>query len=289
MNFDGAVPGIPDARVQTVPQLPSQLAGAIQVGPHSQARPGALLRVVNGTARFLVTHGNRVEVAPEAGVDPDDVNIYLAGGVRGALIHQRGELPLHAAALVPPRGDFAVAICGVSGMGKSTLAAELFHRGWSLLADDLTRVTADGDETLAWPGGGNIKLMRDAVERLGMQASTMRRVASVVDKVLLETTPLVLPVRLGGVVSLHRSPPFGVHFLQQGEGIALLSEQTFRAHYIAALGTTALHMRMIMKVAASCWFATASGCRGSAALADEIDRLCRAGTTVERQRSLPGA
>jgi hypothetical protein len=273
MNWDGEMPGIPGAIVKTVPHLPTLLPGAIQVGPHSQARPGALLRVVQGTARFLVTAGVTIEVAVEAGVDPSDVGSFLMGGVRGALIHQRGELPLHAATLVPPQGDNAVAICGPSGVGKSTLAAALVLRGWSLLADDLTRVSLRDSIVTAWPGGTGIKLMPDAVDYLGIDASQLRRVASAVEKLLLQAPAHPTPVALGCVIALHRSPSSRIEVLERSEAIAVVSAQTFRPHYISALGIAEQHLRMVLEVAGQCRCAAASGYHGVASLADAIVRF----------------
>src|SRR6266702_2245306 len=203
MSWEGAVPGVPDASVLQVAALPTWLAGARQVGPHSQARPGALLRVVPCVARYLVTGGNRIEVAPEASANPTEIVSFLLGGVRGALIHQRGELPLHASTVVPPGGSQAVAICGPSGVGKSTLAAELVQRGWSLLADDLTRVVHANSTVEAWPSSGGIKLTSDAMARLGLRAATLQEAAG--GKKVWPTAAQDRPVPLGWIVLLERS------------------------------------------------------------------------------------
>jgi hypothetical protein len=54
------------------------------------------------------------------------------------VLHLQGREVLHASAVLSPRG--AVAFCGDSGVGKSTLACALGRRGWPTLCDD----------TLAW-------------------------------------------------------------------------------------------------------------------------------------------
>lgn len=63
----------------------------------------------------------------------------------------RGYEALHAGAVATEAG--AVAIVAAAGGGKSTLLAELLHRGERLLADDVVVLEADGDgPPLAHPG-----------------------------------------------------------------------------------------------------------------------------------------
>jgi hypothetical protein len=61
--------GIPDAVVRFVPELPSHLPDGERAGIYAQARPGQLLQVVPGVARYLVRNGTIIEVAPESGAD----------------------------------------------------------------------------------------------------------------------------------------------------------------------------------------------------------------------------
>jgi hypothetical protein len=75
------------------------------------------------------------------------------------LLAERGDLALHAAVLA--RDGRAVAFCGASMRGKSTLAAELAARGYALLGDDSAILTLDGDDgMLAWPGPSGSRLRR---------------------------------------------------------------------------------------------------------------------------------
>src|ERR1051325_4103767 len=164
LSFGGRVVTIvevPDAIVRFVDSLPESLDGAIPVGPYSQARPGALLRVVPGIGRFLASGGMTIEVFVEEGADPDAVDALIHGGLLGALIHQRGDLPLHASTLVSPDRRRTLAIAGDTGSGKSTTAYELIRRGWKLLSDDLTRVTIENGFATAWPGRTRLRLMSD--------------------------------------------------------------------------------------------------------------------------------
>lgn len=202
MDIDGPVSGIPGANIRRVKGLSEHLPGGEPAGQYVEAMPGQLLITVPGVCRCLVRDGLSIEYAPEPDADPGAVILFLNGGARGALIHQRGELPLHAATLVPPGGDTALAICGASGAGKSTLAAELSRRGWLLVADDTTRVTWRETHAIAWPSRDSIKLWRDACDANDMDVAGLERVTAALDKYYLHAPTLNRPVRLAAVCEL---------------------------------------------------------------------------------------
>jgi hypothetical protein len=204
---------------------------------------------------------------------------YLHGGVRGALIHQRGELPLHATTVLPPNGDGAVAICGSSGMGKSTLAAALVRQGWSLISDDLTRITWADRTPLVWPCRTGIKLMPDAAARLGLTLESLERAAA--GKVLMPAATPPGSVRLSCVITLGNDPSPSWRVLEGTAALAMLTQQTFRLHYVAALGMVAQHFQMTTRLVATCLCASVSRRVGVAALAKMLhtrhaikDRTC---------------
>jgi hypothetical protein len=123
-------------------------------------RSGRARYFIPGTAAYLVEGGDRITIAAEMAPDSPDVRLFLLGSVFGLLCHQRGVLPLHAAS-IEVDGQ-AIALAGVSGVGKSTLAAAFMRRGYPLLADDVTPVAFGADAIRFLPGLRSIRLWADS-------------------------------------------------------------------------------------------------------------------------------
>lgn len=243
---------IDDAIVRSVDELPETLEGATQVGPYSCAKPGMLLRVVPGVGRFLARDGSTLEYCTEPGADPAAVEALLEGGVFGALIHQRGELPLHATTLVSPLRDRAIAIAGDSGAGKSTTAFELLRRGWMMVSDDLTRVTIDGGRPTAWPGRSRLRLLTDACERFGLDVASLAPAPNWPGKYIVDVARWNEPVALSSLVALERTDgTFAIDVMRGAAAVRTLAEQTYRIHYVDALGQTRRHLELVAATASA--------------------------------------
>jgi hypothetical protein len=267
--------GVEGAVVRTVTDLPDLLEGAVRVGPYSVARPDAVLRIVPGLARFLARDGNAIEVAPEQGADWGDIESLLEGPLAAALIHQRGELPLHGAALIPPDANLALVIVGPRGAGKSTVAYELVRRGWRLVSDDLTRITWTDGRVLVWPGRAGIKLCRDACERFGLEAAGMVKVAGDRDKVLAPVAAEKGTFQLDAIAAIDREATNGCSRVTGAAGMALISEHTFRAGYIAALGQAPAHLRMVSAILPRIPLFRLSGPYSPGQFAERLSRIVR--------------
>ena len=133
-----------------------------------------LMFVAPQVARFKIVGGSEILVEPDGDVPIRNVRIFLLGSAFGALLHQRGLLPLHANA-VEIDGK-AVAFMGESGAGKSTLAAWFHDRGYRIIADDVCVVQFDeGGRLRAHPGLPRLRLWAEALEALGRTPSAYER------------------------------------------------------------------------------------------------------------------
>lgn len=220
----------------------------VNVGPWTWAQPGRLLFEVPGIARYLVRDGSTIEVAVVPGADRDAAELILHAYARGALIHQRGELPLNATTVVSPSWK-CVALCAPSAYGKSMLAAELCRRGWRLLADDVTRISWNGTMAIAWPSAGTLKLWQDTCEKMGIDYGALKRVRARLAKYHLPVETMETPAALAAVARMRMSDGAGIVAFTPDDCKALLSFSTYRPRQIDPLGTRAAHQRIVAQTA----------------------------------------
>lgn len=118
-----------------------------------------------GLADFTVSaNGRKAAAYPVPGVSRETIeHLYLNQIVPLALSRQR-RLVLHASAVEVQ--DRAVAFLGMSGRGKSTLAASFSTSGYRFLTDDGLLIDNEGDGYVVHPGHPSIRLWKDSREAL---------------------------------------------------------------------------------------------------------------------------
>ena len=122
-----------------------------------------LLFSISEVATFHVVDGSCVEVDPDEKCSESVLGVYLMGSCMGAVLHQRGFMPLHGSCVT--NGVHAVLITGDSGAGKSTLAAEFLKQGWKLLTDDVAAVSDAEAIPMVRSSYPSQKLWQDALTR----------------------------------------------------------------------------------------------------------------------------
>jgi len=118
-------------------------------------REGATLHFApRGVAEYRITP-TTIEVAPCPGADEDEIAALLIATALPGLLWLDGGIMLHAAAAIMPGRDSVVAIAAPSGMGKSTMLAQLVARGAHMVADDSLCLRPGAAEVAAsgLPGG----------------------------------------------------------------------------------------------------------------------------------------
>lgn len=187
--------------------VPTALESASACGPTWQLAGRRFLLRIPGVARFLLTEGRDIAVAPDPGSDPGDIPVFIVGTVFGILLHQRGQIVLHASA-ARVNGK-AVLFCGASGAGKSTLAAALAQRGYRLITDDVCAIsmTAAG-VPMVHPDGRHLKLWAQAIDKLDLAGQRGQRVRSRLEKFYVEPGDAYAePLPLGAVYVLREARP----------------------------------------------------------------------------------
>jgi hypothetical protein len=214
--------------------VPERLAAPIEQTGRWQRDRDSVLLIWPRIGRFLVSRGQRIDFARSAVAPGGDEGLALLiprllGTVFGTLLHQRGCLVLHGAAVV--FDGRAQVICANSGTGKSTLAAALARSGCRLIGDDLCVIAAD--PPLVQPDGRYMKLWRDTVDHLGW-SERVRGTAAARDEKFYIEPPVRAPddaVPLGNVHILRDADPealVSLHALDRPAALQALTEHTYR-------------------------------------------------------------
>ncbi len=186
--------------------VPDALPGQQDRESWFQTTPDRTLLHIDEVGRYLIEDGARITVAPVATADPDMVRLFLLGSATGALLYQRGLLPLHGSAVEADGG--AMVFVGPQGIGKSTLAAHFGQRGYRILGDDVCVVAVGLDgELQVLPAFPKLRLCPDALERLGRSTATLNKARFDGDKFVVPITGNLCP---------HPLPLRAIHLLSAG-------------------------------------------------------------------------
>jgi hypothetical protein len=145
-----------------------RLEGRTGGGALYEVAPDKFLLCLDGVARYLVSGGAVITIDRAPGGDEDAVRLFLLGSVFGALLHQRGLVPLHASAIETPKG--AVLFAGGSGSGKSAVAAAFHTRGYRVIADEICAINGGFPTAEVVPAIPRLLLWPDIIEQVGSPA-----------------------------------------------------------------------------------------------------------------------
>ena len=108
--------------------------------------------------------GKEIGCEPLEGIPPETIRHLLLDQVIPRTLSLLGVEALHATAVLTPYG--VCAFTGVTGVGKSTLAASFHLAGCPVLSDDCLVLNEESDAILATPAYPGVRLWDDAVAAL---------------------------------------------------------------------------------------------------------------------------
>lgn len=243
--------GDPDVTIH-LGRVPDSLEKPKKEGVRFQTSPGKFLLTVDDIAKYFVSDGNTITIEPLPKSDIRDVRLFTLGSVFGALIHQRGMLPIHASAIRV--NDYCVAFCGMSGNGKSTLANEFLNRGFQLHADDLCVVSSAGTgKPVVFPAYPQLKLWKDAMKNTGIDPTSFNRVREVLDKYSVPVTETfnLQPLPL---LKMYILAPYNQKEIKHApvtgiDKFKALKNHTFRFKFVEGLGQKVAHFKSVEALA----------------------------------------
>jgi hypothetical protein len=207
-----------------------------------QLNPRQFSLELEGVARYLVADGREITIQRLPGSDDGSIRLFLFGSALGALLHQRGLLPLHASSIETPLG--AVLFAGASGAGKSTTAAA-FHerRGSRVIADDISVVYVENGVPLVRPGSPHMKLWAQSLHMLKKEIGSLRRVRPALEKYSLPIALIDQPCPIHALYILvpHNRDEFTLTPITGMQKLRSLKNHTYRMQYLEGMSKLDMH------------------------------------------------
>jgi hypothetical protein len=243
----------PDVRI-TLGTNPEQLPDPVGSGVLYQAKKDDFLFRLATVGSYRVQNGNTITVEPLNSATDEEVRLFLLGSAFGAMIHQREMLPFHGSTVVQNGGAWVIG--GISGAGKSSLAATLVRRGFDLLADDISVIKMEAGQPVVYPGIPHLKLWEDVMKKLEEDVTQYPKVRPQLLKYRKPAGREFInnPTPLQGIVILNtkNSPGFELKTIKGVEKFNLLKNNTYRYQYLSGLEKTVQHFRLATALAAAC-------------------------------------
>jgi hypothetical protein len=217
--------------------------GALQVGSRYHVTDDEICFFQEDVGAFKIRGGREIIVDPSVNVEERILRLFILGPSLGALMHQRGQLVLHASSVVI--GSFAVAFVGESGYGKSTTAAAFASRGYGVLADDITPVDFRHGMPMVSPGFPQLKLHPDSASAVGHAPRDLPRIHPKLEKRALRMTSRFLngtfPLRC--VYVLDRNAQLDTESLVPQDALVELVRHSYSNRLLNATNTAGMHMQ----------------------------------------------
>jgi hypothetical protein len=243
LELPGAIPEASRAEATDVTirlaTVPVTLEGAATSSPAWEIAGEKFLLRVPRLARFLIARGQKIDVKLEPDAKERDATGFLLGTSFGILLHQRGALVLHGAAVAS--GGRSIAICGVSGAGKSTLAAALCREGCSFVADDICVISLNGQrEPIVQSDGRQLKLWQESIDKLDLSERRGEAVRDTFEKYFIQPFDRIAePPKLSAIYVLrwaHSPLQASIESLALPDAIRMLEYEAYRPELRAKMG-----------------------------------------------------
>ncbi len=221
-------------------------------GTHNQIQfvDGQFLYNKTGVMRAFVQQDSHVLLQRVPFVHDDEVRYTFLTIIMSALLLQRGILPMHASAIRTPRGSLL--FLGPSGVGKSTLAAEMVRRGYPMQADDITPIHIEGTQPMVVPGFPQLKLSLEAAQRVQQDLEGVTQVRPKEEKlsVLKHVSFSQTPSPLRAIIRLEPDavPQAALRPLSGLDKFNVLLDYTFNQSFLDGLQRRTDHFHQVTAV-----------------------------------------
>lgn len=243
--------GVPEVTIR-LGSVPLHLENPNSIGVRFEASPHEFLLTLDTVGRYLVCEGKEIVIEPFSGVPLNDVRVFLLSSVFAALLHQRGYLVLHGSCI--EKDGAAIMFSGTSGIGKSTLAAAFYEKGYHILCDDLSVIVfGEDDSPYVVSGIPSLKLWDDALHRLGQNADSLVMVRETMQKYRVDIADKYwshpLPLKRIYILGSYLEADIRVNELNSFEKMRAINNNTFRKRFLEGQGVKPVHFKQCAALA----------------------------------------
>lgn len=236
----------PDVFV-SIDTAPAQINNIIKKGVRYQAGKDEFLLETDRIAKFYIKNGNKIIVEPYKKEIDKEVRLFLLGSAFGALFLQRGLLPIHGSAI--QFGHSTSIFTGLSGAGKSSIAAWFVQQGYQILADDISVINHSLEVE---PGFPNMKIWKDVLEKLGISTDSLSSIRPDIQKYKYSVEnnfcSQPLPVKNIFIINPKNTPGFESEELTGIEKFNAIKNNTFRYRFVEGLQKQQEHFTVINRL-----------------------------------------
>lgn len=233
--------------------VPNHLPNPAGSGVLYEASKDDFLFRLDTVAKYRVQDGKYITIEPLETANPKEVRLFLFASTMGALLHQRGKLAIHGSCVA--KGNKGVIFTGMSSAGKSTIAAGLYSKGYSVITDDIAVIDSHVENKhFVHPGIPHLKLWKDVLSHMNENIS-LEKVRPQIEKYrkpIPSIEPLT-PVFLDKVILLTSKNTPGFHFEEVfgADKFLLLRQNTYRVHFLEKLNQLEAHFNNLSKLAST--------------------------------------
>jgi hypothetical protein len=207
---------------------------------------------VPNVASFFVSKGNSVLVSPAPNASKEELKMYLLGTIMAIILFQRKLIPFHCGCIKTPKG--AVLIAADSGVGKSSLIASFYKKGYKILSDDLCAINiSDNNTPLIIGSYPRLKLNSDVAGFLFPEKTKHLNLDELFHKYIFNIKDQFWgeQIKIYKIYELHLNDEFTIrsNSLNNKETIEMLYRNIFRYRFSNSFGSTAELFRNISSLA----------------------------------------
>ena len=238
--------GIPDVEI-ILGETPQNLKNINKQGVKYQASKNEFLLEVDNIAKYYVNGGNKITVELLKENLDKEVRLFLLGSSFGALFLQRGLLPIHGSAI--KFDESATIFTGLSGVGKSSMAAYFINQGHQVLADDISVVNNNLEVV---PGFPNLKIWNDVLNKLDIQNESLAQIRPDIKKYQLPINDNYynesLPLKNIIILTTKNSSGFEYEELSGIKKFNAIRKNTYRHRFVQGLEKQQDHFLILNKL-----------------------------------------